>query len=132
MTILLTMLYAMVLGIFAMLFHECGHISVALLCGVKVKRVGLSKIGLYTVREPGPRWANVCISFAGPLFNLFLAAALRNAFPAFAWVNVIACGYNLLPISNSDGSRIMALLGHHTTVIAAATPRAANLRQSPV
>ena len=38
MTILLGMLFAMLMGIPAMLFHECGHIVMALLCGVKVKK----------------------------------------------------------------------------------------------
>ena len=131
MTILLTMLYAMLLGIPAMLLHECGHIALARLCGVKVKKVGLSKTGLYTVREPGPRWANLVISAAGPLVNLLLAIALKSVLPSFAWVNLIAFGYNLLPIPNSDGSRILGLLRHDT--IAAAPARSpASLRQSPV
>jgi Zn-dependent protease len=110
MTILFAMLLAMLMGIPAMLLHEAGHISVALLCGVRVKKVGLSRTGLYTVREPGPRWANLCVSLAGPLVNLLLAAALRNTMPTFAWVNLIACVFNLLPIPNSDGRRILALL----------------------
>jgi len=111
MMILLAMLSAMLMGIPAMLLHECGHIAAALVCGVKVKNVGLSRTGLYTVREPGPKWANLSISLAGPLMNLALAAALRNVLPAFAWVNLIAGIYNLLPIRHSDGSRILALLG---------------------
>jgi Zn-dependent protease len=90
-----------------------------LLCGVKVKKVGLSKTGLYTVREPGPRWSNLCVSLAGPLTNLILAVSLRDIFPFFAWVNVIACGYNLLPIPNSDGSRVLALLSHGKAVASA-------------
>lgn len=110
MTALLSMLYFMALGIPAMLFHESGHIATAWLCGVKVKKVGLSWVGLYTIREPGPKWANLCISFAGPAANLALALALRHLFPAFALVNLIAVIYNLLPIPNSDGKRILALL----------------------
>jgi len=132
MTMLLTMLYAMLMGIPAMLFHECGHISVALLCGVRVKKVGVSRTGLYTVREAGPRWANLCISCAGPLVNLVLAIALRAVLPAFAWVNLIAFAYNLLPIPNSDGKRILALLGHHAAAVAATNPSPARLGQSPV
>ena len=111
MEILLSTLYVMALGIPAMLLHECGHIVMARLCGVKVKKVGLSLTGLYTVREAGPKWANVAVSLAGPMLNLLLALALRNVFPTFAWVNVIACAYNLLPIPNSDGRRIAGLLG---------------------
>jgi len=110
MTMLYSVCVTMLLGIPAMLLHECGHIAMAFLCGVKVKKVGLSRIGLYTVREPGPRWANLCVSLAGPLFNLLLAMALRDALPTFAWVNLIAFIFNLLPIQNSDGRRIMTLL----------------------
>jgi stage IV sporulation protein FB len=109
--ILLNCLLVMALGIPAMLLHECGHIAAALLLGVKVKKVGLSRTGLYTVREPGPKWANVMISLAGPLLNLLLALLVRDVLPTFAWVNLIACLYNLLPIPNSDGRRIAGLLG---------------------
>lgn len=111
------MLYFMALGIPAMLLHESGHIVVAVLCGVKVKKVGLSRVGLYTVREAGPKWANLCISFAGPMVNLLLAVTLRNEWPLFALVNLIACLYNLLPIPNSDGKRILAVL-HPTQAVA--------------
>ncbi len=110
MTVLLSMLVVMSLGIPAMLLHELGHLAAALLCGVKVKKVGLSRTGLYTVREPGPRWANLCVSLAGPLVNLLLAIALRDVLHTFAWVNLFAFAYNFLPIPNSDGSRIVALL----------------------
>ncbi len=110
MTMLQNVCVTMLLGIPAMLLHESGHIAIAFLCGVKVKKVGLSRTGLYTVREPGPRWANLCISLAGPLVNLLLAVALRDVLPTFAWVNLIACLYNLLPIANSDGRRIVALV----------------------
>ena len=132
MTTLQAMLCAMLMGFPAMLFHECGHISVALLCGVRVRKVGLSKTGLYTVREAGPRWANLCISSAGPLVNLILAIALKAVLPAFAWVNLIAFAYNLLPIPNSDGRRILALLVRDTAPVAATNPRTAHLGQSAV
>lgn len=102
--------YVMLLGIPAMIFHESGHIAVAHVCGVKVKKVGLSRIGLYTIREAGPNWANLCISASGPLVNLLLAIALRDVLPTFAWVNLVAFIFNLLPIRNSDGTRIMAIL----------------------
>lgn len=110
MLVLGSMLFTMLLGIPAMLLHECGHIVVAYLFGVKVKKVGISRMGLYTVREAGPRWANICISAAGPLVNLLLAATLRDVLPTFAWVNAIAFAYNLLPIPSSDGKRIVLLL----------------------
>jgi len=112
MAFLFSVLYPMLLGIPAMLLHESGHIMAAWVCGVKVKKVGLSRTGLYTVREAGPRWANICVSLAGPLFNLYLAVALQHIAPTFSWVNYVACMFNLLPIRNSDGSRLLALITH--------------------
>lgn len=132
MTNLLGILSAMLLGIPAIVLHECGHILVALLCGVRVKKVGLSWTGLYTIREPGPKWANLCISLAGPLANLVLAVSLRDTLPFFAWVNLIACVYNLLPIPNSDGTRVLALLGYGKTVASVEEARPTTLGQSPV
>jgi Zn-dependent protease len=105
MMVLFAMLYAMLMGIPAML------------CRVQVKKIGFSWTGLYTVREAGPKWANLCISLAGPLVNLLLAGALRSTLPAFAWVNLIACIYNLLPIPHSDGSRILALMSESDTLV---------------
>ncbi len=132
MTTVLGILYVMSLGIPATLLHECGHISAALLCGVRVKKVGLSITGLYTVREAGPKWANLCISLAGPLTNLILAAILRDTLPTFAWVNLIACVYNLFPIPNSDGSRVLALIRQDTTAAGTSKVRPAHMEHSPL
>ena len=104
------------MGIPAMVLHECGHIGTALICGVKVKKVGLSRRGLYTVREAGPKWSNIAVSAAGPMVNLLLAIALWNSLTLFAEVNLVACIYNLLPIPKSDGTRILALLSNANVV----------------
>ena len=98
------------MGIPAMVLHECGHILMAKLCGVKVKRIGFCRTGFYTVRETGPKWANLSISLAGPMMNLLLAIALRDVLPVFAFVNLIAALFNLLPIPQSDGRRILRIL----------------------
>lgn len=116
MTALVGIVSVMLMGIPAMILHECGHIGTALICGVKVKKVGLSRRGLYTVREAGPKWSNIAVSAAGPLVNLLLAIVLWNTLTLFAEVNLIACIYNLLPIPNSDGTRILALLNHTNVV----------------
>ena len=110
MNIFIHVAYVMLLGIPAMVLHEGGHVVTAFLCGVRVKRVGVCSKGLYTVREPGPKWSNIAISAAGPLVNLILAFALWNSMKIFAEVNIVACLYNLMPIPNSDGTRILGLL----------------------
>lgn len=110
MSVFLNIVGVMLMGVPAMILHECGHIAVALVCGVKVKKVGVSRKGLYTIREAGPKWINIAVSSAGPLVNLLLAIMFWNSLTTFAEVNLVACIYNLLPITNSDGSRILALL----------------------
>jgi len=110
MSLLITTLATVLLGVPAMLLHECGHIAMAMLCGVKIKKVGISRMGFFTVREAGSRWANLFVSFAGPAANIVLSFVLRDVAPTFAYVNLIAGLFNLLPIPNSDGSRILGLL----------------------
>ena len=110
MTTLIAMVTAMLVGLPALVLHECGHIAAAHLCGVKVKKVGISWVGLFVQRDPGPRWSNVFISFSGPFVNLLLAAALWNTMPGFAHANMIIGAGCLLPFPKSDGKRILELL----------------------
>ena len=110
MTVFIAMISAMLLGLPAMILHECGHIAAAHLCGVKVKKVGISWIGLFVRRESGPRWANALISFSGPFVNLSLASALWSTMPGFAQVNLFIGIGSLIPLPKSDGKRILALL----------------------
>lgn len=111
MTVLIAMLFAMLMGFPAMVLHECGHIAAARVCGVTVKKVGISWIGPYVLRESGPRWANLLISFSGPLVNLLLGCTLWSTMPAFAQVNLFIGIGSLIPFPKSDGKRILALLG---------------------
>ena len=110
MAVLIAMLSTMLLGLPALVLHECGHLAAARLCGVKVKKVGISWIGLFVLRESGPRWANLVISFSGPFVNLLLASALWSIMPSFAQVNLFIGVGSLIPVPKSDGKRILTLL----------------------
>lgn len=110
MTVMIAMLTAMLLGVPAMILHEGGHLAAAHVCGVKVKKVGISWVGLFIQREPGPRWANLLISLSGPLVNLLLAGALWGSMPGFAQANLFIGIGSLIPLPKSDGNRILALL----------------------
>lgn len=90
--------------------HEFAHIVAAWVCGVRVKRVGFSWRGIYTVRESGTRSANIAISLCGPLTNLALAVFAWRLLFHFAEVNLVLGLYNLLPLSGSDGQRVLAML----------------------
>ncbi|MDE3202431.1 MAG: M50 family metallopeptidase [Acidobacteriota bacterium] len=110
MTQLLQWLYPVFTGIIdgalAMLFHELGHIVMALMLGVRVKHVGLRWKGLYTVREAGPPGKNIVISLAGPAVNFILCFLLPYSFN-FALANFCIGLGNLIPIRGSDGYRAL-------------------------
>ena len=109
MPVVKSMFFAMLLGLPAMVFHECGHIAAARLCGVKVKKIGISWIGPFVLRESGPRWANILVSFSGPLVNVLVASVLWNTMPSFAQVNLFIGIGSLIPLPKSDGKRILTL-----------------------
>jgi Zn-dependent protease len=95
--------------IFAAVLHEFGHALVCLLFGLKVKRIGVSRKGFYTVREASadPR-INAWIAAAGPMVNL-LSAALWPIAPNFAQVSLILGICVLMPVKNSDGTKLLEL-----------------------
>lgn len=93
--------------VLAITLHELAHIALAHACGLRVKRVGISWIGPYLVREQGRAGVNVCVTLAGPVANLLLAVAFWRAAPLFAQVNLILGAYNLVPfIPQTDGKRV--------------------------
>jgi hypothetical protein len=103
---LIPFLTGLLLGLFAMLLHEFGHIVAAFAFGVRVKKVGIQwNKGLYTVREQGTVHQNLRIALAGPFTNLILLIT-TPWFPAFALANFCYALANMLPIDGSDGLRI--------------------------
>lgn len=106
---LLQILDGALFGILAMALHECGHLISAQVVGLRVKRVGFSWKGLYTVRQAGPPTSNMLVSLSGPLANLALRVFWPWA-PVFGLAN-LCCGVcNLLPIPGTDGSRVWRYL----------------------
>jgi len=90
--------------VLAITLHELAHIALARACGLRVKRMGISWIGPYLVREQGTAAINVCVALVGPLANLALALAFWRAAPLFAQVSLILGAYNLLPfVPRTDG-----------------------------
>lgn len=96
-------------GLLAMFLHEIGHLCVAQALGLKVRNVGLSWKGMYTVREAGPPEINLQVALAGPLTNLALVA-LWSVSPIFGVANLVTGLCNLLPIPGSDGKRALKCL----------------------
>jgi hypothetical protein len=94
-------------GLLAMVFHEAAHIIVALILGIKIKKIGLGWKGMYTVREPGSVEKNLYASLAGPLMNLVLILCW-HWYPIFGLANLCCGVVNFLPIEGSDGARILS------------------------
>ncbi len=97
------------LGILAMVLHEAGHLAVALCVGLRIRSVGIGWKGMYLVREPGPLWKNLLVSFAGPCINLLLSL-IWFRHDGFSLANLCFGLVNLLPIEGSDGDRILGYL----------------------
>ena len=108
--VLQTVLFNCLLVLLCMACHEVGHILMASLHGVSVKKIGLSWMGMYIQRERTSGWAEVSICVAGAAMNLALAAAFWNTNHWFAICNLTFGWVNLLPISRSDGSHALEAL----------------------
>jgi Zn-dependent protease len=95
-----------VLGVLAMVLHECGRLAAAAALGVRVKRVGIQwNKGLFAVRDRGTVNQNLIIALAGPSVNLLLIV-VDPWFPVFSLANVCCVLANMLPIEGSDGYRV--------------------------
>jgi hypothetical protein len=103
----LPLIQGMGFGLLAMVFHEAAHIIVALILGIKIKKIGLGWKGMYTVREPGSVEKNLYASLAGPLMNLVLILCW-HWYPIFGLANLCCGVVNFLPIEGSDGARILS------------------------
>lgn len=99
--------------LFAALFHECGHLLAAKALDIRVARLEIDLFGaqIYPVGFIRSYRAEMLLAAAGPLFSLLLGVfllphggafgtELRNATFSFAL-------FNLLPISDFDGGRIL-------------------------
>ena len=101
------------LSIVAMSLHELGHVIASLLQGVPVKDAGLAWKGAYIVRESGTPRQNILTSLAGPFTNFLIGFMLwpnyhmMHVWHFFAAMNFVLGAANLLPITGSDGDRII-------------------------
>jgi Zn-dependent protease len=97
-----------------LLLHEAGHMLAAILLRVPVLEFGLCLFGAYNRRAYASRRRDeMIISFAGPLMNLFLVLPLLHV-PVvggqLALCNLLLGIGNLLPLSSSDGQRILRMM----------------------
>ena len=109
----MTLASAIAIAVVSCLLHEAAHAGCAAVLGSQVKRIGISRIGLYVVRSRIPgRWRETVAGLAGPALNLTLALLWLNNIPALhqaGWINAVLGVVNLLPLPHSDGLRVLAL-----------------------
>ena len=117
-------------GLLAMVLHEIGHLCVAQALGLKVRNVGFSWKGMYTVREAGRPEINFQVSLAGPLTNLALTA-LWSVSPIFGLANLFVGICNLLPIPGSDGKRALHCLREMRAASAGKAKSLLEIKQRP-
>jgi len=120
----------------SVLLHELGHVLVATVNGVKVKRIGFAAAGGYTVRELSRRWwVEAESALAGPLVNLLLFLVFNSAggvvAHAAAQANLVLAIGNLIPLSRSDGSRLWKAISSRETAASASAPAQAAIQAAP-
>ena len=98
------------LSLLACLLHELGHCAALLILGNDIKRITLSAFGA-SIEPAAPMSAleEFLIAGAGPGVNLILAV-LSARVPegnTFAGVNLALAVFNLLPVWQLDGARIL-------------------------
>jgi len=93
-----------------MLIHELGHIAVAHCCRVEIKRIGISRSGLYVQRARTSGWPEIAICMAGVASNFAVAFLFWRCGHLFALCNLSFAWVNLLPIPHSDGTHALQAL----------------------
>ena len=107
-------------GLLASLLHECGHAAVwwALTGSLPVLRLSLRGVGLDAAGARLSRGGDFLLALAGPLSNLLLCGLtlLKMQLSASYWgyffaaANLAVGLFNLLPVGDLDGRRLLGCL----------------------
>ena len=92
--------------LFAMLFHEAGHLLAVRICRSKLYKIRFKLCGAVIAAEPMSNSRQLCCTLAGPVSGLLLVFA-RKWFPILAICGCLQSLFNLLPLLNLDGGRVL-------------------------
>lgn len=107
-----------VIGLAVCLWHELGHFTVMLICGVKVKELVFYGAGIKIIPDKQIDFTGfgtaISVYLAGSAAN-FIAVALLSMSESpearlFAAVNMVIGAFNLLPLGYLDGGKIILLI----------------------
>lgn len=107
-----------ILGFYACMLHEIGHLILMNLAGGKLEKISFYGAGIKIVpaHKIMPFFKDILILLGGPLANFiafsvaFLLSFKNNDILIFAFMNLTVGIFNLLPFKAFDGGRILALI----------------------
>lgn len=106
------------IGLGACIWHELGHLAVMTVLNIPVKKVFFYGAGIKIITdrqlEYAPFKTGFAVLIAGSAANFAAASLLYRLgatnFKLFAAVNLVIGAFNLLPLQNLDGGKIIILL----------------------
>lgn len=109
------------LGLYACILHECGHLFVMNIFQVPVKRLVFYGAGIKieTERVFLPCWKEAVVLASGCASNLICCAACwsvgrgADSMMMFGAFHLCVALFNLLPLHSLDGGKLLALTAEH-------------------
>ena len=102
----------LIIFMFIVVVHECGHILVGLLLKQKIEKIILLPFGgitIFNMKLNISSYKELLIAISGPIFQIFGYILLNKYIRdnIYLYYNLIILMFNLIPIYPLDGSKIV-------------------------